>query len=182
MFDQASMLLCECFVHASALHLQLDSEFFPLFIRSIQVSVLGSSTCTRMQNLRCLSGVHVHTHTHILEEMHAAFHCHCIPHSEIRPCSTGVITRCQDKRYTATAVLTRTVDRAAVQRCMPSYQALEAKPGEVTEEQWRVHSTAAQTQRVDRAAVKRCMRSYPATAAQTRRVDRGAVQGSLCGK
>ena len=151
----------------------------PFSYDSFRQAYWGALHAPERQNLRCLSGVHVYTHTHTMEEMHAEFHCHCIPHSESRPCSTGVITRCQDKRYTATAVLTRTVDRAAVQRCMRSYQALEAKPGEVTEEQWRVHSTAAQTQRVDRAAVKRCMRSYPATAAQTRRVDRGAVEGSL---
>ena len=103
---------------------------FPLFIRFIQASVLGSSACTRTSKPSLLIwSSRVYTYTHTMEEMHAEFHCHCIPHSETRPCSTGVITRCQDKRYTATAVLTRTVDRAAVQRCMRSYQPLQPKPG-----------------------------------------------------
>ena len=67
-------------------------------------------------------------YTHTLEEMHAEFHCHYMPNPESRPCSTEVITRCHTKRYSATAAQTRRVDRAAVERCMRSYHALQPKP------------------------------------------------------
>ena len=40
------MLLCDCFIPASARDLQLDAELLRLFIRSMQVSVLaGSCMC-----------------------------------------------------------------------------------------------------------------------------------------
>ena len=41
MFGQRSMLLCDCFVRASARDLQLDFKLLRLCIRSLQVSVLG---------------------------------------------------------------------------------------------------------------------------------------------
>ena len=65
MFDQASMLLCECFVHASALHLQLDSEFFPPF-HTIHSSKRTGELCMH-QNVKTfvayLEFTCIHTHT-----------------------------------------------------------------------------------------------------------------------
>ena len=103
MFDQASMLLCHCLVRTSARDLQLDSEVLRLFIRFLQVSLLGSCCMHHKHKHDVADLEYTYIQTITMEEVHAQLHCYCRPNLESRPGSTGVSFPCQVRKYTATA-------------------------------------------------------------------------------
>ena len=120
MFDKASMLLCDCFVRASGRDLQLDSELLRLFIRFMQVTLLGCS-CIHHNDKHDVADLESRCiQTQTMDETHAELHCQCRPNPGEQ---TG-----QQQRDAWGATLP-----------------LQPKPGRQTGEQWRDHSVSSKS-------------------------------------